>query len=382
MRRKIDFWLENIGVYNLLRFCLSIIPKNKDIFIWTSFPNYSDSVRIYYEYCKEKYPKKRHIWIQYRRPLLTKKTELETYNFFSLSGLYYLLTSKVIFTNNNEFYRIKSNNQILIDFWHGIPIKAILNYDTKLTRKYRTFAPSTTYRVSSSRFVTILLSSAFGNSPQTYLEIGSMRADRLLSAPGFKFDKLLPRLRADLKTAVLMPTYRKGYDRRDDGDDYLNERALTDMRLTLLDYGYNLVVKPHPFEEQRWIEIYPYVITSKTLDTFNYIPSDMLAATDLLITDYSSVLLDFLLLSRPFLVLNINKSEYSEKRGFIFEFGDYLDMNVLNDLDDFDRRLQLILNENPRENIEFLIKLYFEYRDTRNAERLTSKLAELHNDIF
>ena len=382
MLRKIDFILEDLGIYNLLGFCSSLIPKNKDIFIWTSYPNYSDSVRIFYEYCKEIYPDKRHIWIQYRRPLLMNISELESYDFYSLLGLYYVLKAKVIFTNNNEFYRIKSRNQILIDFWHGIPIKSILNYDRNMTKKHRTFASTTTYRVSSSRFVTIMLSSAFGNSPFSYLETGSLRADRLLSASSFDFYRLLPGLRTDLKIAVLMPTYRKGYDGRDDGDVYLDGVALAQMRTTLLNNGYNLVVKPHPFEEHKWTNLYPYVITSKTLDSFNCIPSDLLASTDLLITDYSSVLLDFLLLRRPFIVLNIDQSEYNEKRGFIFEVGDYLNSNVLKNLDDFDDRIHSILNAKTQENIEFLTKLYFDYHDTDNAKRLSIRLAELHNDVF
>ena len=300
----------------------------------------------------------------------------------SIKGFYYFFRAKVIFTNNNEFYRFKSSDQILIDFWHGIPIKSILNYDSRLTNRFRTFASGTTYRVSSSRFVTILLSSAFGNSPFTYLETGSVRADRLLSDQGLVFHNILPSIPVGLKIALFMPTYRKGYGQRNDGNDYFDTKTLSEMSSTLLKYGYFLVVKPHPFEEEMWIKKYSNVITSKVLNTFNYISCDILSSTDLLITDYSSVLIDFLLLRRPFIILNTDYKSYEENRGFIFDVADYLKCNTLKNFNEFDQLLQSVLDNKSPENVEFLIKLFFNNCDIGNAERLTLKLTDLHKDVF
>ena len=64
--------------------------------------------------------------------------ESSTYQFPSFKGIISILRAKFIFTNNNEFFRIKSFNQYLIDFAR-YTYKKILNFDNaipKLTHAY------------------------------------------------------------------------------------------------------------------------------------------------------------------------------------------------------------------------------------------------------
>lgn len=49
---------------------------------------------------------------------------------------------------------------------------------------------------------------------------------------------------------------------------------------------------------------------------------EILNATDLLISDYSSIYVEYLLLNRPILFLQRNRDEYLDKRSIILNFSD------------------------------------------------------------
>jgi CDP-glycerol glycerophosphotransferase len=379
---KIDAIFERIGCYTFLGYILGLIPKDNNLMVWTSYPSFGDSVWIYYEYCKQEYPEKNHVWIQARKPVLEVPKDVISYNFWSIKGIAILLRAKVIFTNNNEFYRLKSRNQILIDFWHGIPIKNILNYDNALGTRIQKHAYKTSYRVSPSRIVTLLLSSAFGDHPNKYLEIGSLRVDRILSTDK-EFVKSKLGLEVNLKYALFMPTYRKGYRSKQDGAQYDEEELFNELKRRLNLYGYALLIKPHPFVEDIWEERYSDIITSKSLALNGLITSDLLAMTDLLITDYSSLLIDYLVTGKPLIILNLDKESYKSSRGFIFDVTKYLKANVATCLDDIDLLLSNIEIFRSKENAEdFLRSLYFDYLDSKSAVRLTKELKRLHPHVF
>ena len=58
---------------------------------------------------------------------------------FYLLKVYFIFTAKVVFTNNNEFFRF-INNQILIDF--GMEFnKNIFKYDKSSSKLISAFAP-------------------------------------------------------------------------------------------------------------------------------------------------------------------------------------------------------------------------------------------------
>jgi hypothetical protein len=67
MINLIDQFLQKFKIYSLLGFFLSLIPKNKNIWLWTSYPFLSDSPKIYYDHCVENFKSIQHIWIRVRK---------------------------------------------------------------------------------------------------------------------------------------------------------------------------------------------------------------------------------------------------------------------------------------------------------------------------
>ena len=123
-----------------------------------------------------------------------------------------------------------------------------------------------------------------------------------------------------------MPTYRNSKNYHDSQAALifsLEEEDFQNIEELLSNYGYQLYIKLHPLEESQLkfemnystIHLLTEDIISEqygTLYTF-------LGTTSALITDYSSVFLDYYLLNRPVAFTINDYEEYKEKRGFVFE---------------------------------------------------------------
>ena len=377
---NLDSLLQKFRCYSVVGLLTSIVPKDKNIWIWTSYPLYSDAPLIFYRYCKERYPEVRHIWIGTRGSVLGN-TEFESYDILSFKGMYFTLRGKVIFTNNNEFFRLKGQNQILIDFWHGIPIKSILNYDRKLNGNLKTFAYRVDFRISPSRFVTALFSSAFGDSPSKYIEDVYIRNDHLLNVSGTSAREMME-ISIDSKVALYVPTYRNGYRNKNDGNvDHFQGDVLSLMEKSLHAKGFDLIVKPHPFEENNY-DSSKRIVKSRDLVSKSLTMSDLLASVDLLITDYSSLLIDFLVTGKPLIVFSLDEGVYKNNRGYTFDVSSFfIDVTAKN----IEELIELINSLDPDSfrYREILTKLYFD--DTvhqSNSINLANLLHEKRPDIF
>lgn len=85
-----------------------------------------------------------------------------------------------------------------------------------------------------------------------------------------------------------------------------------------------LLLKLHPAEEHVVINnlknsenikiITNYMLYEKQIDLY-----EILNGCDILITDYSSIYFDYLLLDRPIIFVPVDLSEYKENRGFLLE---------------------------------------------------------------
>lgn len=378
--RIFDQILQITRIYTILGFITSIIPKNKKVWVWTSFPIHSDSPFIFYQYCKENYPNVRHVWINVRSSKVVNNS-IETYNIYSIKAIYFLFTCKVIFSNNNEFFRFKSENQLLIDFWHGVPIKSILNYDFRIDNLLVTHAYRTNYRITPSRFVTAILSSSFGNKPSKYIEGVYIRSDRILSEPEFSINNLLG-IPKEKRVALYMPTYRQGYRTKRDGkEEHFESDFLYQLKEVLDEKGMTLVVKPHPFEEKLYTSNLN-VITSEILSKNSLTVSDLLSSVDFLISDYSSIVIDYLITDKPMIIYTENKIGYKESRGFTFDLSLFMEEITARSTNEL---LNLIKSTDltARTERSFLKKLYFENNiNTKNSQKLTTLLNERRPDIF
>jgi CDP-glycerol glycerophosphotransferase (TagB/SpsB family) len=118
-----------------------------------------------------------------------------------------------------------------------------------------------------------------------------------------------------VKLAVFAPTFRGDGQRT----AYTDDSAEWDRVAADLGDGWALVVKQHPFALRNGARIPQGVLDASERFEMN----DLLAAADVLITDYSSVVFEFALLSRPVVFYAPDLEDYSMKRAFYRPFDDY-----------------------------------------------------------
>lgn len=240
---------------------------------------------------------------------LVKQKGFNCYMNKSLPGLYYSLTAEVVITctsfGSDVNYCFKKNERKFVYLIHGMPQKKII-YDQPNRRQpkqtvrenlYRKYIAAFTvldinYITSTSSFYTPFIKSAFRS--EKVFEIGMPRNDALLNPKFLENEKWLDNL--DNKFVITyMPTHRN-YGNGEvspflfEGNESVNEYFKKNNIV--------LLIKNHPNMSCK-------VIDGKNMSNIidiskkGYDAQMVIYNTDLLITDYSSVWIDYLLLRRP-----------------------------------------------------------------------------------
>lgn len=237
----------------------------------------------------------------------------------------YALTSKYIFyTQAFNWIGMARKNQVFVNLWHGCGYKANKN-GRKVFFDY-CLVPGEIFVKTKMEF--------FGCTSKKLLTIGYPRYDMMLrgSSKAEKYcDKLLKE--ADSNKMVLwMPTYRHASSERLNEETLNNEFNIpiiddSDKLLELNEYCKQnhilLVIKKH------YLQI-PYDFGEKVLNNIVYLENsdlekngvqlyEFIHYADALISDYSSVAIDYLLLDKPLGFTLDDYEAYTESRGWVFE---------------------------------------------------------------
>jgi CDP-glycerol glycerophosphotransferase len=180
------------------------------------------------------------------------------------------------------------------------------------------------YTVVGSRLSAAFRAAETGASPTQALITGNPRNDRLLAAVSNRAEvRRRAGIDADAKVALWLPTYRvSALSGRsgDGGDSHAGLPAV--LGGNFADAGWRLLVKAHPLSSLRTqapdttdIEL----IDDDWLAARGLTFYELLAVADALVTDYSSVWIDFLLCDRPIVYYCPDLEEYEHKRGLLLE---------------------------------------------------------------
>ena len=287
----------------------TLIPKKRDRIVIYSNWGFRDNIRTLYQYLVDNgYQDKYEIICASNNFYHLKKDK--KVKFISIyNGLYYFLTSKYFFYSFGKYPIKPTKKQMVVNLWHGMPLKKIGNLENGMENiDYNFF----TKLVSSSDLFTPIMKAAFNANDEQMLLVGNIRNDEL-----FEENKD--------KNIIWMPTYRNSKNYHDSQDAIifsLDDLEFNRMNNLLAGYEYHLYIKLHPLEESHFkfknnysnIHMLSEDIISEHYGTLY----KFLGTTSALITDYSSVFLDYYLLNRPVAFTINDYEEYKEKRGFVF----------------------------------------------------------------
>lgn len=237
----------------------------------------------------------------------------------SLGGWLRFCFAKYVFFTHPCFTRNFPPNVVSVNIWHGMPIKKIglLIDNDPVIRSSHTLATSPFWAGIMRRTL----------SPSgSILPIGLPRNDRLFSDR----DSVLRKIGspADAKLVTWLPTYRKsvrGLPRTDgiESDNLFGIPDLNSVELNAFLESRNcfLLVKPHPMAAsggvRQWSNL--ILIDDRWLCERSVSLYETLGASDLLISDVSSVVIDYLLLDRPVIHAFSDLDKYAASRGFTVE---------------------------------------------------------------
>lgn len=214
-----------------------------------------------------------------------------------------------------------AKDYLIINLWHGIPLKKIAlmeqNY-SKFGRMYfkRIFSRNYSAVVTSSQGLAPIMAQSF-QVPEACVKVwGHPRNDVLFGEEGRKYLKeIYPDLPKYKMSVLYAPTYRDGNGGRELS---LIERQMEELQAFLQEQGILFCMRGHILADTEAVTETDYfrLLGEERLEEV----TDVLPDIDVLITDYSSVYLDYLLLDRPILFLPFDEKEYEKERGFNFEY--------------------------------------------------------------
>lgn len=296
--------------YRVLSVLNKLIPKRKRIFIHSGEKLYDNNEAIF-EYIVNNTDYDIVCTSNVNRKFtLRKGAKIVHYSHFAT--IFYLLTSAVVIDSFLRPIKIKpQRNQISIQLWHGTPLKFV---GADVSDYYTHLA------CPSKNFIEVY-KKLFLSDGSNIIINGNPRNDLLFE----------PNLGSIVKPnnekfIAWLPTYRHGLGTEESPTDLpvLTKENIQELDRCLQKNNVKLFIKPHPLQSKSFDDIVANVqniilINDQMLRDDNIALYSFLGAMDALLTDYSSVFYDFLLLDRPIGFVIEDIELYSNGRGFMFE---------------------------------------------------------------
>jgi len=329
-------------VLKILRYILSL-PLYMLSFLWIKEENlwvfgawagqrYSDNSKYVFEYVQEHEGNIRAVWLSRRKEIVQKLRSEghEAYLITSFKGYIIGARASVYFFTDSLFDvgQLCSGKGLKFQLWHGIPLKKIgfdsntnlqFDYKSKITKILFPFYDEWRrwdYINSSSEYVSKVLQTAFGKGKEQVVINGSPRNDIILKAKETAIISKVKKDNKDSKIIGYFPTFRENEDflsKTFDESFYQLNEVFESINLTLLVKVHFRYINELLLDQVKYSRI--IFLKEDECEDINY----LLPHLDLIITDYSSVFYDYLILDRPIIFTPFDLETYSSKDKGLYE---------------------------------------------------------------
>lgn len=307
--------------------------------------------------------------------------------YYNLAAAKYIITERA--------WNIKNITAKLIQLWHGFPLKAmghmLTHYNEQKNGYEDEFWSSFDCILSYGLNYTTFLTACYGTLRERYRVTGMPRNDLLFLTDGKK--NLAEKMTDSCgkKIVMYMPTFRAimdgGITANGSDEGYLffwKDFDFGKLEQFCAKNNIFFVFKLHPSDASKVREVavqsrYIDILTDDMLgDKCTY---EFLNAADVLVTDYSSVYFDYLLLDRPIIFTDCDVDSYTENRGLMLEPLDFWRPGpVVNRMEDLLKTLEESLYGQDEYHLarERLMPFVHHYRDAGSTQRLFDLLLEMN----
>lgn len=324
-----------------LRFVGFFIPIEKNLILLVSNGgnNYTGSIRSIYEYIKDdSYYDKYKIVFAFTNPEKYIYLKEKIVKFDSLEYFITALKAEYWITDNNveRNLRFKKKDTKYLNTWHGIALKKIGN-DHRDSGHYD--YSNIDYLCVSGEYDEKVFASALNAGNKSYLRCGMPRNDSLYFADEKQKLKIREKLHIPINKKIILyaPTWRESQN-RGKTYDFLFPVDLKKWE-NELENDYVLLFRAH----DRTTNLLNLEFNDFLRNVNGYEPlNELMIASDLLITDYSSIAFDYSILRKPILFFCFDYDEYRRERGFYFEPQDVFRQSILQTEDDVLRAIKTL----------------------------------------
>ncbi len=238
----------------------------------------------------------------------------------SFTEIFHLATSKVWIDNCRKHFAIKKHNQKYLQTWHGFALKRIeRDAEAVLSKSYIRSAKKDSRNIdiiiSDSTDMTKVYRNSFWYNGEI-AEWGAPRNDILSQVNNDIVEKVKKfyNISTYKKIILYAPTFRKNNTL----DAYLNEfDSIVKACKTRFGHDYAVLVRLHPNISGQFKKL---SLSEKIVDASDYPDlQELLLATDLLISDYSSLMFDYMITKKPCFIYAPDICDYKNDRNFYFD---------------------------------------------------------------
>jgi len=307
--------------------------KKPDMYTWvfSSVDNcyYNYNSKYLFEYVKEHLPQITPLFVINEENLRRELSEQYGKEYFieteSKEGISRVLEAGVWFTSAGlpVYGTGLGKNRLIVNLWHGVPLKKIALMDPNLKKAARIyfkkiFSENYTWILTTSRELVPVMAKSFQVSEDRLRVWGQPRNDCIFAPPDRKqiLEDVYPDLPEYKKVVLYAPTFRDYGNTRlfpfEDFDKKVFEDFLEQEKILLL-------LRLH-IKEAAAADAY---VSSRIRRFGSEEAGDvtgMLGMFDLLITDYSSIYIDYLLTDKPLMFLPYDRERYLDGRGMNFDY--------------------------------------------------------------
>ncbi len=347
-----------------------LIPKDSSLWIFGNYFGFKDNARYLYEYVLQFHPEINPVWICIQGKL--QSTGGHNYSCLSFAGIWYQYRAAIAFvsTGQGDLARFTLARTKIVQLWHGIPIKHIL-LDSPETLPFKN-KDSFLYYVSKKLFqknlnrYSIVIASSKAIQHRMISAFGL--PEQKISITGYPRNDIIYENSNIIKKQILYaPTWRDNIS-----DAYTIIQAICNQKFIseITKSGYVLLVSIHPLNKQleELLEPVSNIIQFTQDQDINY----TLAQSEILITDYSSIAIDFAPLNRKIIFYTPDMEKYFHGRGIYKEFETIIKMHGVTDC------AEVLTEISTKTNSRFILPdTFFHYNDAGSRKRIVEMVKKL-----
>lgn len=318
--------------YYLMSFCINVlklfIRVDDKLILINSFAGrkYDDSPKAIFEQMKrdKRFEGYKIVWAFHEPDKFevegAEKIKTDCFKYFATA-----LKARVWVTNSSveRGLHFKRKKTFYLNTWHGTPIKKM---GSDITSGNTSFDTKSAYNFdvmnAQSLFEADVFSRCFKIPRENFIEVGLPRNDALANYTEEQREELRRKLNIPTGKKVILycPTFRE-YEK----DEHLGVVLKPPMDLNKwekeLGDEYVLLFRAH-YEVSKVMDIKDgdFVRNATDYPSLN----DLMIASDILLSDYSSVFFDYSIMDKCMIHFTYDYDKYNEQRGMYFDIREYL----------------------------------------------------------